>query len=173
MEIHDRNGNFLLREWRLEDAVSLARNISNINIWNNVRDGLPYPYTERNAEEYLHVVSEKPYVQDLAIVIDHEAVGGIGFIPLCDVERYSAEIGYWLGEDYWNRGIMSEAIRQVVEYVFRETDIIRLFASVYEYNPASMRVLEKAGFTRQAVLRKAAVKNGKVIDMHYFDIVKE
>lgn len=173
MEIHDRNGNFLLREWRLEDAVSLAKNISNINIWNNVRDGLPYPYTERNAEEYLHVVGEKPYVQDLAIVIDNEAVGGIGFIPLCDVERYSAEIGYWLGEDYWNRGIMSEAIRQVVEYVFRETDIIRLFASVYEYNPASMRVLEKAGFTRQAVLRKAAVKNGKVIDMHYFDLVKE
>lgn len=173
MEIHDRNGNFLLREWRLEDAVSLARNISNMNIWNNVRDGLPYPYTERNAGEYLRVVNEKPYVQDFAIVIDHEAVGGIGFIPLCDVERYSAELGYWLGEDYWNRGIMSEAIRLVVEYVFRETDIIRLFASVYEYNPASMKVLEKAGFTKQAVLRDAAVKNGKVIDMHYFDIVKE
>lgn len=173
MEIHDENGKFLLREWRLADAVSLARNISNINIWNNVRDGLPYPYTEQNAQEYLYAVSKKMYVQDFAIVTGNEAVGGIGFIPLCDVERYSAELGYWLGEPYWNRGIMSEAIRLVVEHVFRETDIIRLFASVYEHNPASMRVLEKAGFTRQAVLRKAAVKNGKVIDMYYFDIVKE
>ena len=78
-----------------------------------------------------------------------------------------------MSEDYWNKGIMSEAIRRVVDYVFRETDIIRLFATVYEYNPASMKVLEKAGFTKQAILRKAAVKNGKVIDMHYFDLVKD
>lgn len=173
MEAHDEKEQFLLRAWTFDDITSLAKNINNIHIWNNVRDGLPYPYTERDAEEYIGMTLNKAYVQDFAIVVDGKAVGGVGIIPLNDVERYSAELGYWIGEDYWNRGIMGEAIRQVVDYVFRETDIIRLFASVYEFNLASMRVLEKAGFTRQAVLRKAAVKNGKVIDMHYFDIVKD
>ena len=173
MEIRDERERFLLREWTLADVDSLAENISNINIWNNVRDGLPYPYTREDAGTYIRVTMDKPYVQDFAIVADGKAVGGIGFIPLCDVERYSAELGYWLSEDYWNKGIMSESIRRVVDYVFRETDIIRLFATVYEYNPASMKVLEKAGFTKQAILRKAAVKNGKVIDMHYFDLVKD
>lgn len=173
MEVRDEKEQFLLRAWTFDDITSLAKNINNIHIWNNVRDGLPYPYTERDAEEYIGMTLNKAYVQDFAIVVDGEAVGGVGFIPLNDVERYSAELGYWIGEDYWNRGIMGEAIRQVVDYVFRETDIIRLFASVYGFNLASMRVLEKAGFTRQAVLRKAAVKNGKVIDMHYFDIVKD
>lgn len=99
-------------------------------------------------------------------------MGGVGIVPSRDVERLSAEVGYWLGEDYWNRGIMSEAVILLVDYVFRETEIIRLFASVYDYNHASMKVLEKAGFTRQAILRDAAIKNGQVIDMYYYDLIK-
>ena len=99
-------------------------------------------------------------------------MGGVGIVPLTDVERLSAEVGYWLGEDYWGRGITSEAVALLVDYVFRETGIIRLFASVYEYNPASMKVLEKVGFTRQAILRDAAIKNGRVIDMYYYDLIK-
>ena len=118
------------------------------------------------------MVQAQPYVQNFAIEVAGEAVGGVGIVPLTDVERLSAEVGYWLGEDYWGRGITSEAVALLVDYVFRETEIIRLFASVYEYNSASMKVLEKVGFTRQAILRDAAIKNGRVIDMYYYDLIK-
>ena len=172
MIIESKQGDFELREWELTDCSSLAEHINNIKIWNNVRDGLPHPYTLQDAESYIRMVQTKPFVQDFAIVIDGKAVGGIGIVPMGDVERVSAEIGYWLGEAYWNRGIMGEVIRLVVNYTFRETKILRLFACVYEYNIASMKVLEKAGFTKLTVLPKAAIKNGKVIDMHYYNLVK-
>ena len=172
MEIKSKQGNFRLREWMLTDGVSLAKHINNVKIWNNVRDGLPYPYTILDADKYIRMVQVLPYVQNFAIEIAGETVGGVGIAPLTEVERLSAEVGYWLGEDYWNRGIMSEAVALLVDYVFRETQIIRLFASVYDYNNASMKVLEKVGFTRQAILRDAAIKNGRVIDMYYYDLVK-
>lgn len=173
MKIWSDNGVFLLREWEETDVPTLVENISNIKVWDNVRDGLPFPYTREDGEAYIRATRAKECVQDLAIVVDGRAVGGVGVVPLSDVERCSAEVGYWLGETYWNRGIMTEAVRLLVDYVFENTAILRLFASVYEYNVGSMRVLEKAGFTRQAVLRKAAIKNEKVIDMHYFDLVKD
>ena len=155
MEIKSKQENFRLREWKLTDIVSLVKHINNEKIWNNVRDGLPYPYTMLDADKYIRMVQAQPYVQNFAIEVAGEAVGGVGIVPLTDVERFSAEVGYWLGE-----------------YVFRKTEIIRLFASVYEYNPASMKVLEKVGFTRQAILRDAAIKNGRVIDMYYYDLIK-
>ena len=172
MEIKSKQENFRLREWKLTDIVSLVKHINNEKIWNNVRDGLPYPYTMLDADKYIRMVQAQPYVQYFAIEVAGEAVGGVGIVPLTDVERLSAEVGYWLGEDYWGRGITSEAVALLVDYVFRETGIIRLFASVYEYNPASMKVLEKVGFTRQAILRDAAIKNGRVIDMYYYDLIK-
>lgn len=172
MEIRSKQENFRLREWKLTDIDSLAKHINNVKIWNNVRDGLPYPYTMLDADKYIRMVQAQPYVQNFAIEVVGEVVGGVGIVPLTDVERLSAEVGYWLGEDYWGRGIMGEAVALLVDYVFRETGIIRLFASVYEYNPASMKVLEKVGFTRQAILRDAAIKNGRVIDMYYYDLVK-
>ncbi|WP_455511010.1 GNAT family N-acetyltransferase [Butyricimonas paravirosa] len=172
MEIRSRQENFRLREWKLSDIVSLAKYINNVKIWNNVRDGLPLPYTMLDADKYIRMVQAQSYVQNFAIEVEGEAVGGVGIVPSTDVERLSAEVGYWLGEDYWGRGIMSEAVALLVDYVFQETEIIRLFASVYEYNPASMKVLEKVGFTRQAILRDAAIKNGRVIDMYYYDLVK-
>ena len=172
MEIKSKQENFRLREWKLTDIDSLAKHINNVKIWNNVRDGLPYPYTMLDADKYIRMVQAQPYVQNFAIEVAGEAVGGVGIVPLTDVERLSAEVGYWLGEAYWGWGITSEAVALLVDYVFRETGIIRLFASVYEYNPASMKVLEKVGFTRQAILRDAAIKNGRVIDMYYYDLIK-
>ena len=172
MEIKSKQENFRLREWKLTDIASLVKYINNEKIWNNVRDGLPYPYTMLDADKYIRMVQAQPYVQNFAIEVAGEAVGGVGIVPLTDVERFSAEVGYWLGEDYWGRGITSEAVALLVDYVFRKTEIIRLFASVYEYNPASMKVLEKVGFTRQAILRDAAIKNGRVIDMYYYDLIK-
>lgn len=172
MEISSKQKNFRLREWKLADMISLAKYINNVKIWNNVRDGLPHPYTLLDADRYIRMVQAQPYIQNFAVEVGGEAVGGVGIVPSRDVERLSAEVGYWLGEDYWNRGIMSEAVILLVDYVFRETEIIRLFASVYDYNHASMKVLEKAGFTRQAILRDAAIKNGQVIDMYYYDLIK-
>ncbi len=172
MEIRSKQENFKLREWKLTDITALVKHINNIKIWNNVRDGLPHPYTILDADNYIRMVQAQPYIQNFAIEVEGEAVGGVGIVPLTDVERLSAEVGYWLGESYWNRGITSEAVTLLVDYVFRQTEIIRLFASVYEYNPASMKVLEKAGFTRRAILRDAAIKNGQVIDMYYYDLIK-
>lgn len=162
----------IIREWTREDRSALARNINNINIWNNVRDGLPFPYTEEDADFFINVVLEKAYQQDFAIEIDGMAAGSVGIIPGHDVERLNAEIGFWLGEQFWGRGVMSEAVSLISRYIFENTDMIRLFASVYEYNTASMRVLEKAGFTKIAVFHKAAIKNGKILDLHYYELVK-
>ena len=172
MEIKSKQENFRLREWKLTDIASLVKYINNEKIWNNVRDGLRYPYTMLVGDMFFRMVQAEPFVQIFAIVVAGVAVGGVGIVPLTDVERFSAEVGYWLGEDYWGRGITSEAVALLVDYVFRKTEIIRLFASVYEYNPASMKVLEKVGFTRQAILRDAAIKNGRVIDMYYYDLIK-
>ena len=172
MEIRSKQENFKLREWKLTDITALVKHINNIKMWNNVRDGLPHPYTILDADNYIRMVQAQPYIQNFAIEVEGEAVGGVGIVPLTDVERLSAEVGYWLGESYWNRGITSEAVTLLVDYVFRQTEIIRLFASVYEYNPASMKVLEKVGFTRLAILRDEAIKNGQVIDMNYYDLIK-
>ncbi len=168
----DRNM-FAIRPWEIEDVASLAEQANNIRIWNNVRDYFPHPYTEIDAHEFIRMVSDKDGYYDFAIEIGGRAVGGVGFIPGTDVERISAEVGYWLGEAYWGRGIATEALRALAGYVFETTEITRLFATVFEFNAASMRVLEKAGFSKVGVLHRAALKNDRVIDLHYYELLKD
>jgi len=164
---------FTLRPWQLTDKESLAKHANNIHVWNNLRDYFPHPYTENDGEEFIRMVLNKPAPTiDFAIDIDGRAVGGIGIILNKDVERISAEIGYWLSEDYWNKGIMSQAMKQISEYVFAEFLVIKIYANVFSHNKASMRVLEKAGFTKEGLLKQAAIKNGKVIDFHYYGLLK-
>lgn len=163
---------FELREWQSDDAPLLCKNINNIRIWNMLRDALPYPYTLTDAHEFIEHTRTKTYLQDFAIVIDGEAVGGIGFGPLSDIERYSAELGYWLSEYYWGQGIMGDAIRVTSDHIFANTEIVRLFAVVFENNTGSMRALLKAGFREIGTLHKAAYKNGQFLDMHYLELVK-
>jgi RimJ/RimL family protein N-acetyltransferase len=164
---------FELREWRLSDAASLAGNANNINIWNNVRDRFPHPYFEENGRQFIEEALSKPKpATDLAIVVEGKAVGGVGIALQGDVERVSAEIGYWLGEDYWNRGIMTEAVKQMTEYAFANFPLQKIYTPVFDFNAASMRVLQKAGFKREAVLKKAAIKNGRVVDLHYYSIFR-
>lgn len=165
--IRDR---YTIRPLVESDAVSLAENINNINIWRNVRDALPHPYTQQDATEFIAQCVGSGEV--FAIEIDGKVVGSIGYSPQNDVERLSAEIGYWLGERYWGRGIMSEVVGEVCSYVFAKTDIIRLYASVFEYNIASMRVLEKAGFVKVGIMCSAAVKESKIINLHHYELVK-
>ncbi len=165
--------NFTLREWHLSDSESLALHANNIHIWNNVRDLFPHPYTYNDGVAFISAVIAKPRpAVDLAIEIDGKAVGGIGIIPQYDVERITAEIGYWLSENHWSKGIMTDAVKQMVQYTFTNFSIQKLYAPVFEYNISSMRVLEKAGFHQEAILKKAAIKNGRVIDLHYFSLIK-
>jgi RimJ/RimL family protein N-acetyltransferase len=165
--------NFELCEWQLSYAASLAANSNNINIWNNIRDIFPYPYSEEDGKQFIEkVLSKLAPATDFAIVVEGKAVGGIGIALQKDVERISAEIGYWLGEAYWNKGIMTRAVKLMVKYAFANFPLQKIYTPVFDFNIASMRVLQKAGFEREAVLKKAAVKNGKVIDLHYYCIFR-
>ena len=153
-----------VRSWRADDAASLARHADSRNVWLNVRDHFPHPYTEADAVGWLEQVGESPPETQFAIEVDGEAAGGIGFFLQRDVERRSAEIGYWLGEGHWNRGIMTRVVRAVTDYGFVTFDLIRIYAQVFSWNPASCRVLEKVGYQLEGRLRRAVVKDGQVLD---------
>jgi ribosomal-protein-alanine N-acetyltransferase len=161
-----------IRSWRAGDAPSLARHADSRKIWLNVRDHFPHPYTVPDAELWIErVLGGIPETQ-FAIEVDGEASGGIGVFLQEDVARRSAEIGYWLGEAHWGRGIMSHAVRQFTDYAFGAYDLIRMYALVFEWNPASCRVLEKAGYVCEGRLRRAVVKDGHVLDQFVYAMVR-
>ena len=162
-----------VRSWRPEDAASLARHADSRNVWLNVRDHFPHPYTHANAVGWLQHVAESPPETQFAIEVDGEAVGGVGFFLQRDVERRSAEIGYWLGEAHWGRGIMTEAVRAATGYGFETFGLLRIYAQVFAWNPASCRVLEKAGYQLEGRLRCAVVKDGHVLDQLMYAVVRE
>ncbi|ADN37241.1 GCN5-related N-acetyltransferase [Methanolacinia petrolearia DSM 11571] len=153
-----------LRPWRMDDAPSVAKYANNPKVAKNMRDGFPNPYSEEDAERFLTMATGDGPALLLAVEIDGEACGGIGVTPFTDVYRKTAEIGYWLAEPFWGRGVMTEVVKAVVPVAFGRFDIVRLQAGVYEGNLGSMRVLEKAGFEREAVHKKAIFKNGELLD---------
>ena len=158
----------IVRDWRVEDASALSRHANNRKIWAMVRDRFPSPYTIDDAEHWVrHCVRALPPT-DFAIEVDGEASGGIGVMLRDDIERVSAELGFWLGEEAWGRGVMTEAVSAFVPWAFERFNLQRIFAHVFEYNHASARVLEKSGFTREARLRRAVIKDGRVIDEWLF-----
>lgn len=154
------------------DCESIARHANNINVWNNVRDYFPHPYTLADAGEFIAYCLSRSPQTDYAIDVDGQAVGVIGIVPRTDVQRISAEVGYWLGEDLWGKGIATKVLRDFTEYIFSTTGYVHLFATVFGTNHASMRVLEKAGFSFVGVMHKAAVKNGRMIDLHIYEKLK-
>ena len=166
-------GHFLIRDWRRGDEESLARHANNPKIWRNVRDRFPHPYTLDDAKAWIERASTDRPMTSFAIVVDGEAVGGVGFFLQEDIFRRSVEIGYWLGEAFWGRGIVTDAVRAMSEYIFANFDVCRIYAGVFEWNPASMRVLEKAGYVFEARMRKAATKEGQTIDEFIYALVKE
>lgn len=149
---------FKLRTWTRADIPALAKYLNNKKIWDNCRDALPYPYTEKDAEQFISFVEGQSEQNNYCIEINHEAVGNVSFFRGTDVERYNAELGYWLAEPYWNLGIMTETIKLAVEDYLSHSDTVRIHAHVYENNLASMKVLEKAGFHKCGILRKACFK---------------
>ena len=163
----------LLRPWQLEDAPSLVRQANNRRISQNLRDAFPHPYTVDDADRWLAVANKHDPPTNFAIVVEGAAVGGIGLVLKEDVYYRSAEVGYWLGEPYWGRGIVSEALHAVSDYAFRTFDVVRLYAGVFGWNPASARVLEKAGFTFEARLKYAITKDGRMTDELIYALVRE
>jgi RimJ/RimL family protein N-acetyltransferase len=162
-----------LRPWRKSDRASVARHANNPRIALQLRDRFPHPYAESDAKAWLARVTPERPRGHLAIAVDGEAVGGIGLELGADVHRRSAEVGYWLGEEFWGRGIMTEVVGAFTGYAFRTFDLCRLFAGVFETNPASARVLEKAGWVLEGRLRRSVLKNGRMLDQLLYAKVLE
>jgi len=164
-----------IRKWELSDARDLAAALSNKKVQDNLRDGLPYPYTVQDGKDYISVMlaEDENGTFAFAITVDNIVIGSIGIFRQGNIHRQTAELGYYIAEEYWGKGIMTEAVRQICKYVFSESDIIRIYAEPFSYNAASCRVLEKAGFQCEGTLRSNAVKNGKVIDMKMYSLLRE
>jgi RimJ/RimL family protein N-acetyltransferase len=127
----------------------------------HLRDRFPHPYTRAHAFAFLTHAAASDTPTNLAIVVEEEAVGGIGYVRGSDVERYSAEVGYWLGEELWGRGIATEALQMLTQHLFSGEQLLRLFALPLADNAGSIRVLEKAGYAREGLLRASCVKYGE------------
>lgn len=162
----------VVRAWEAGDEESLVRHANSRSIWRNLRDGFPHPYTFADAKRWIEMANPTTPITNFAIVVDGAAVGGIGLMLKEDVFRRSAEIGYWLGEQYWGLGIITEAVRAVTEYAFSTFDLCRVYAGVFEWNPASMRVLEKAGYEFEGRMKKSVTKDGETIDELIYAIVR-
>ena len=164
-----------LREWRLSDAKDLASALSNENVLNNLRDGLPYPYTEEDAREYISAMlaRDKNEIFAFSICIDDRAVGSIGAFRQNNIHSRTAELGYYLAEEYWGNGVMTDAVCEICDRIFRETNILRIYAEPFAYNVGSRRVLEKSGFHLEGIMKNNAVKKGKVLDMALYARTRE
>lgn len=166
--------NCILRKWRLSDAQDLAAALNNEKIQNNLRDGLPLPYTQQDARDYIITMlsSQEDSTFAYAITIDDRAVGSIAAFRQGNIHRRTAELGYYLAESCWGRGIMTDAIRQLCGIIFETTDILRIYAEPFSYNTGSRRALEKAGFRFEGMMKNNAVKNGKVVDMALYSLTR-
>ena len=164
----------MLRKWRLSDAKDLAAALSNERILRNLRDGLPFPYTEQDAHDYIAKMlsSDENSTFAYAITVDGRVVGSIGAFRQSNIHRQTAELGYYLAQAYWGRGIMTSAIRQLCRILFDTTDILRIYAEPFAYNTGSRRALEKAGFRYEGTMKNNAVKNGKVVDMALYSLTR-
>ena len=163
-----------LEKWKLSDAADLTSIISNKKIQDNLRDGLPYPYTQQDGIDYISFLlsSNENDTFAFAITVEGKIVGSIAAFRQENVHRRTAELGYYLAEEYWGKGIMPEAVKQICDYIFSNSDILRIYAEPFAYNTASCRVLEKAGFQYEGTLRNNAINNGKILDMKMYSRLK-
>jgi len=162
---NDRLPGLPLRRFRESDIDAIARLANEKEIASNLRDAFPHPYTRKDAESFVEKCTSGAFAQSFAITVDDEVVGGAGLHPRADIERCSAEIGYWLGKPYWGRGLATLAVRSLTLHALENLGLLRVFALPFEENIASARVLEKAGFVREGVLRNAAIKEGRPRNM--------
>ena len=163
-----------VRSWEMADVDSIAKYANNRNVWINLRDAFPHPYAKQHARDFIRAVRQRSPETTFAIVVGGEAIGSVGFVLHPDVERVSAEIGYWLGEPFWGRGIATDALVAITKHAFVSYGLTRVYALPFAWNLPSCRVLEKAGFVLEARLRRSAIKDGVVTDqMQYAFITPE
>ena len=165
-------GSCAVRDWRLDDREPLARLADNPRIAANLRDAFPSPYALADADRFLAMATGRDPRAHWAIEVDGAAAGGIGIMPHTDVERLTAEIGYWLGEPYWGRGVVTAALRAVTEHALAAFGLTRIFAVPFATNAASHRVLEKAGYVLEGVMRRSAIKHGEIVDQRLYAYVR-
>jgi RimJ/RimL family protein N-acetyltransferase len=163
----------VLRPFREADVPSLVKHANDREVWLQLRDRFPHPYTLADARHWLERLERSDPLTHFAVEVDGEAAGGIGLEPQVDVHALSAEVGYWLGRAVWGRGVATAAVRALTDFVFERDKWQRLFANVFSTNPASMRVLEKVGYRREGVLRKAVIKDGRVQDQIVYGLTRE
>lgn len=163
-----------IEKWELSYAKQLAESFSDKKIHDNLRDGLPFPYTEADGLDFISAMlaADKNDTFAFAITLDGAVIGSVTAYRQSNVHRRTAELGYYIAEKYWGRGIMTEAVKQMRRYIFDNSDILRIYAEPFAFNAASCRVLEKAGFKYEGTLRQNAVKNGKVLDMKMYSLLK-
>jgi len=162
----------ILREWKDSDIPSLILHANDPGISPWLRDGFPFPYSTDDANDFLRMARSKLPGSILAIELNGEAIGSIGYFPKENIYRLNAEIGYWIGKAHWGKGIASEAIIALSDWIFEHSEILRLYGQVFEGNVASARALEKAGYRKEAVLRKSIIKNGVVKDEWIYSKLK-
>ncbi len=166
-------GQWEVRSWEYGDVGSVVKYANNPKIAENLRDSFPHPYTVDDARAWLQfAILQRPETH-FAIASAEEAIGGIGFYIQSDIYRRTAEIGYWLGEPFWGKGIATEAVRALTAYAFENSDLVRMYAGVFEGNAASCRVLEKAGYSLESRARKSVLKAGRILDQLMFVKLRE
>jgi ribosomal-protein-alanine N-acetyltransferase len=164
----------LVREWRIEDAQDLPPLANDRRVWINMRDAFPHPYAAEDAVRFIAIAHAKSPPTYFAIEASGRLAGGIGYTLHTGVERVGAEVGYWLGHEFWGRGIATAALRTITGHAFAtHEELQRLFAVPFASNPASARVLEKAGYGREGTLRKSAIKDGQTLDQWMYAILRE
>ncbi len=166
-------GRCVIRPWKEGDEPSLVRHADNYEVWRHLRDRFPHPYTKEDAEQWIAFAQWQDPQTVFAIEVDGDTVGGIALELGNDVERCSAEIGYWLGEPAWGRGITTAALRAVTRYAFDTFPLTRVYAVPFTTNTASMRVLEKAGYTLEGIMRRSALKEGVVHDQALYAVTDD
>jgi [ribosomal protein S5]-alanine N-acetyltransferase len=170
MEI--QGAGFKLRSWRTDDVESLQKHADNVNISSFLFDRFPSPYTMEAGFTWIAPMLMQDPVLNFAIDVDGEVVGVISLDPRPDIYRKAPLLGYWISEDLWGRGIMTNAVRLITDYAFNTLDMVRVQAGVLANNPRSMRVLEKAGFTKEGILKNNIIKNEVILDEHIYGMVK-
>jgi RimJ/RimL family protein N-acetyltransferase len=158
-----------IRGWRSGDERSIVEHANDYDVWRNLRDRFPHPYTQKDADSWVRYASSQVET-NLAIAVDGAAVGSIGFELREDVERISAEIGYWLGQQYWGRGIVTAALKAATSFAMKRFVLSRIYALPFADNAASIRVLEKAGYRLEGTLRRSAIKEGVIKDQLLYAI---
>ncbi|MBR9997906.1 MAG: GNAT family N-acetyltransferase [Cyclobacteriaceae bacterium] len=162
-----------IRPWKEGDEMNLVKYANNKNIARNLRELFPNPYTLSDARTWIAFNKDLLPALNMAIIWENEVIGAVGIVLKEDIHRKNAEIGYWIGEPFWRKGFATKAVKMMIDYTFENYDVTRIFASTFDHNIASQKVLLKSGFKLEARLKKALFKNGRYADEIIMSLLKE